>query len=126
MQELKEKVEEVINSEPQTKTTSLPPEDVASFYFVKGMEIFRNRIKTLSRKASIRVMTALMQAPFGEEVNLRDQNEKAVFQLGMEIMDNKLMMTVAYIDKHPEQIVQLREHFNKIAKQLAEGAGKNG
>lgn len=123
MQSLKEETKDVVEAAMQPGDPTAPrettkPEDVAAFYFVKGMEVFRGRVKQLSRKAAIRVMTALMQAPFGEEAILSSDEERLLFGIGMEIMDAKLMMTTAFIEKHPEQIVALKEHFNNLAKNL--------
>ncbi len=116
--------EEVVQ---EAKAPEVTPDQVASMIYNELMPVFKMKIQDLSRKGQNRVMLALMKAPFlDERTTLQSSSEHDAFNIGLDILDAKSMMLIAFVEQKPDHAAALKAHFENIGKQFLTKENTNG
>lgn len=92
-------------------------EDKAAFAFKNLMPIWKRSLRSLSKKASERVINSVIEFPLAElEPKFQNAKEQELFQIGITILEANKVMTEAVI----------RERFIKSKEQETKKGEENG
>ena len=99
---------------------NMPPQDVAAHFFQMYYPIYRQLLSGLSNKDARRVAEHVVQWPLEDEnPKFNDEKAKQAFQVGVRLIDCKLIMkTFVEMERHQQILAQKQQAEQE--KQAAE------